>query len=71
MSKQAQSSSFADRVVQVQARLADRLRTFRPDMRTYATAFCVGATIGEYAATAGSADPAAVLVGCSPNCARN
>jgi hypothetical protein len=61
MSEPVSSPSFQERVTQVRARLAERLRAFRPGPRTYATAFCVGATIGEYAALAGSSDPAAVL----------
>ncbi len=49
-------SSFA----QLRQRLAEWLRTYRPTPRTYITAACVGATVGQYAAIAGSFDPTAM-----------
>ena len=49
-------SSFA----QLRQRLAEWLRTYRPTPRTYITADCVGATVGQYAAIAGSSDPMAI-----------
>ncbi len=61
MSTQHQPSFFKERVAQVRKRLVERLRTIRPSPRTYITAFCVGATIGEYAALAGSTNPTAIL----------
>ena len=49
-------SSFA----QLRQRLAEWLRTYRPTPRTYITAACVGATVGQYAAITGSSDPTAI-----------
>jgi len=56
---------FQERVAQVRAGLAERLLAFHPGPRVYATAFCVGATIGEYAALAGSTNPTAVIAAIS------
>lgn len=42
---------------QLRQRMADWLANFRPTPRTYITAACVGAAVGQYAALAGSADP--------------
>lgn len=49
-------SSFA----QLRQRLAEWLRTYRPAPRSYITAACVGATVGQYAAIAGLSDPTAI-----------
>ena len=54
------SLGFGERVAQVRNRLVERLQTFRPGPRAYVTAFCVGATIGEYAVLAGQ-DPLAAI----------
>ena len=45
---------------QLRQRLAEWLRSYRPTPRTYITAACVGATVGQYAAIAGSSDPTAI-----------
>ena len=49
MSQQPQPLTFHERVARVRDQLIERLQTFRPGPGTYITAFCVGATIGEYA----------------------
>jgi len=61
MDEPTSPSSFQERVARVRERLVERLRAFQPGPRAFATAFCVGATIGEYTALAGSTDPTVVL----------
>jgi len=65
MTQPNQSSSFRERVTQVRNRLVERLPAFRLGSQVGATAFCVDATIGEYAVLAGSTDPTAVLAAIS------
>lgn len=47
-------------ITQMRTPLVERLRAFRPGPRAYAIAFCVGATIGEYARLAGQDLPTAI-----------
>ncbi|NOZ29359.1 MAG: DUF4062 domain-containing protein, partial [Chloroflexi bacterium] len=61
MNELARSASFREHIGQVRARLVQRLKDFQPGPRTFITAFCVGTTIGEYAALAGATTPEAIM----------